>query len=254
MTPGKTIPTPARIAKLLAIVAVEPSRRVKCRQPGCGHGVYAAIHVVEENGQLMVLGSTCYAKRYEGAQALGIPAYSAGGSSGAPLTEAQRPLLIDTTAALMDSFRENHEKAMAQANAKLLALRERTAQAAAARRTLFSPSPRDPRPAPPQHPWPWQHHQNTSVAVVRAPAPENQCWVRVQHKDGTQKLVPWPAFDGWDETLPPAVGTPDLAIGAYAAPNIITALQWLRARGFTAPEVSRWPEVLKILPACPEHS
>ena len=24
-------------------------------QPGCGHGVYAAIHVVEENGQILVL-------------------------------------------------------------------------------------------------------------------------------------------------------------------------------------------------------
>jgi hypothetical protein len=30
--------------------------------------------------------------------------------------------------------------------------------------------------------------------------------------------------------------------------DVVMALQWLRARGFSAPAVSRWPEVLKILP------
>lgn len=49
-------------ARLLAIVAVLPQKRVQCS--GCGHGVYAAIHVVEENGQILVLGSTCFAKRF----------------------------------------------------------------------------------------------------------------------------------------------------------------------------------------------
>lgn len=34
--------------KLLAIVSVDPAKRVQCQNPGCGHGVYAAIHVVEK--------------------------------------------------------------------------------------------------------------------------------------------------------------------------------------------------------------
>ena len=36
--------------RLRAIVTVDEQDRVRCQQPGCGHSVYAAIHVVEENG------------------------------------------------------------------------------------------------------------------------------------------------------------------------------------------------------------
>ncbi len=49
-------------------------------------------------------------------------------------------------------------------------------------------------------PWLWQK-AGTSVAVLRSPAVQH--WVRVQHRDGTQKLVPWPVFDGWEHALPP---------------------------------------------------
>ena len=61
-------------------------------------------------------------------------------------------------------------------------------------------------------------------------------------------LAPWPAFDGWDETFPPSIGQPDQQLQAYAVPNIVAALQWLRQRGYEAPQVSRWPEVRKLLP------
>lgn len=44
-------------AKLLAIVAVEKTDRVRCGQPGCGHSVYRRIHVVREGCKLLVLGS-----------------------------------------------------------------------------------------------------------------------------------------------------------------------------------------------------
>ena len=74
-------------------------------QPGCGHGVYAAIHVVEENGQILVLGSTCFAKRFGSAAAVGLPAYSAGGGNGKPLTEDERQLLMNNTAELMARFK-----------------------------------------------------------------------------------------------------------------------------------------------------
>ena len=46
--------------KLVAIVAVEPADRVQCSQPGCGHSVYARIHVVREGDELIVLGSSCH--------------------------------------------------------------------------------------------------------------------------------------------------------------------------------------------------
>ena len=66
--------------------------------------MYAAIHVVEENGQILVLGSTCFAKRFGSASALGLPAYSAGGGNGKPLTEDERQLLMNNTAELYEKY------------------------------------------------------------------------------------------------------------------------------------------------------
>ena len=61
--------------RLRAVVAVDEKDRVQCQQPGCGHSVYAAVHVVEEDGRLLVLGSTCFAKRYGSSHALGPAQY-----------------------------------------------------------------------------------------------------------------------------------------------------------------------------------
>ena len=132
-------------ARLLAIVAVLPQKRVQCMQPGCGHGVYAAIHVVEENGQILVLGSTCFAKRFGSASALGLPAYSAGGGNGKPLTEDERQLLMNNTAELMARFKAEHDATMAAAEARLRELRERAPSFNIVRR----PAP-PPPPPPPQ--------------------------------------------------------------------------------------------------------
>src|SRR5690349_11602752 len=89
-------------ARLRAIVAVDVIDRVQCQQSGCGHSVYAAIHVVEEEGRLLVLGSTCFAKRYGDAHALGQAQY--GGDGGRKLTEEERRMLIQNTAALLAHF------------------------------------------------------------------------------------------------------------------------------------------------------
>ena len=231
-------------ARLLAIVAVLPQKRVQCMQPGCGHGVYAAIHVVEENGQILVLGSTCFAKRFGSASALGLPAYSAGGGNGKPLTEDERQLLMNNTAELMARFKAEHDATMAAAEARLRELRERAPSFNIVRR----PAP-PPPPPPPEHPWPWQHRQNSSVALLRGS--DGQCWVRVMHQNGKQMLSPWPMFRGWETALPAICGAPDLALKAYVVPNIVTAIQALRQLGYAAPEVTRWPEILKIAPRLP---
>lgn len=223
--------------RLLAIVAVSPDRRVFCQNPGCGHTVYAAIHIVEEGDQLLVLGSTCFAKRYGGLQALGNPAYSAGAGgtgSGAALTEEQRQILIDNTAAFIAQIRAEHERSKAQLEDRLRVLKERI------------PTLRAPRPVPafqprPAGPWPWQHTRNTSVALMRAPT--GQYWVRVQHQDGRQMLAPWPQFEGWKTALPPECGLPDTALEAYSTPDIASALAAMRALGFEGPAIGLWAHV-----------
>jgi len=101
-------------------------------------------------------------------------------------------------------------------------------------------------PGKPIHPWPWQHHKKKTVAIVKSP--KNQCWIRVTHHSGEQKLVPWPAFKDWEKTLPPECGTPDFVLQAYSVPDIVIALKTLRHMGYSSPIVTSWPRVLGHLP------
>ena len=95
--------------------------------------------------------------------------------------------------------------------------------------------------AQPSSPWPWQM-ERSSVALFTAP--DGAHWVRVQHKDRSQKLVPWPHFPGWESALPSGIGRADASIGAIAVDNIADAIQVLRQLGFLGPEVGRWQDVL----------
>lgn len=88
--------------RLRAIVAVDHSDRVQCQNPGCGHSVYAAVHVVEDGDRLLVLGSTCFIKRYGGANALGAALY--GGGGGRKLTALETAMLVQNTSALLAHF------------------------------------------------------------------------------------------------------------------------------------------------------
>jgi hypothetical protein len=82
--------------QLLAVVAVDRNRPVRCQQPHCGHSVHARVHVVEEAGQLLVLGSDCFAKRFGEGHAPGFGGHGAGGRV---LTDAERELLFEDEAA-----------------------------------------------------------------------------------------------------------------------------------------------------------
>lgn len=245
-----TEPPPAR---LRAIVAVDPSKAVRCQQPGCGRRVYAAVHVVEDAGQLLVLGSDCYSKRYGGGKALGGAYY--GSSSGRTLTNEERQLLIDNTAALLAHFAEQ-DRLQAEALARAAdqrreqqrqfddAVRARQEQLAreqvayAAPMRQLAPA-RNPQPV--ASPWTWQCQRNTSVAVLTSAS--GTAWVRVQHREGSQKLIPWPELVGWETLLPPSVGQPDFEVRGYTVRDVVYALQYLQTHGFSRPEVGRWRDV-----------
>lgn len=95
-------------------------------------------------------------------------------------------------------------------------------------------------------PWAWQKAWS-SVALLTAPTGEN--WVRVQHQDGSQKLVPWPRFDGWETALPTSVGVADPTLGAITVDDIVEAIRLLQKHGFRGPLVGSWQQVLpKIAP------
>jgi hypothetical protein len=241
-------------ARLRAVVTVDEKDRVQCQQSGCGHSVHAAVHVVEEGGRLLVLGSTCFAKRYGSAHALGQAQYSGGG--GRKLTEEERRMLIRNTQALLAHFEAQDS---AEAAAAALVVEQARAEELLRKQQMIDKIPR-PRAAYEEHqaaparaagpsglappspsPWPWQM-ERTSVALFTAPGGAH--WVRARHLDGSQKLVPWPRFPGWESALPASIGVPDASIGAVAVDNIVEAIRILHQNGFQGPVVGRWQDVL----------
>ncbi|MCY1165266.1 hypothetical protein D9M73_51690 [compost metagenome] len=235
------------MAKLLAIVEVDEAQKVQCQEPGCGHGVYKRIHVVDDGGKIMVMGSTCFEKRFGTAPNL-QPEYS-GNGAGRPLTDEQRQLLLQNTAQLIVLFDEE-----AKANrARLLESLERNRKAIAERQAVFEarsavlrqlraaevPSPR----SVPIMPWKWVKPMS-SMAYFHWP--DAQGWIRVMHATGGQVVMPWPASDGWDEALPPVVGSPDLELGGYRVNDIGPCISYLRKHAQWE-RIGIWRDIMEAL-------
>ena len=219
-------------AKLLAIVSVEHADRVRCGQPSCGHSVFRRIHVVREGGKLLVLGSTCFAKRYGADTALGGARY--GGGEGRPLTDTERQLLVTNTEALLARFEEEA--------ASLQAAKANQSPPPALRSRPAIATPQYARvPAHKETPWEWVKPW-TSVLYLKLK--DGSGWIRAQGRDDKHVLVPWPAFDGWDEALPPLFGHADSEYGGYVLPDVVPALQYLRNQAEWESKPGRWRDVM----------
>ena len=232
--------------KLLAIVEVPPAERVLCGQPECGHSVWKAIHVVKDGTELLVLGSTCFEKRYGYGNALGTPHYGGGGDS-RKLTSEERQLLAENTAELLARF-EEEERVRAEALAAAQAEAKAKTAAAARLAALVRPAPlQEPRTAEVMafnpvkaSPYPWMK-PGTSVCYFKLR--DGSGWVRVQRKDGQQILMPWPATDGWDEALPAHIGLADQEHGGYVVADLRAAVAYLRKVGDWDKVFVSWKEL-----------
>lgn len=87
--------------ELLQIVEVDPECKVRCCAPNCHRPVYKRIHVIRENGAIIVLGEICYKLLYEGAESKKSN-YFTGHSR--KLSAEERKLLIENTDALIKQF------------------------------------------------------------------------------------------------------------------------------------------------------
>jgi hypothetical protein len=88
----------AKSAYLVDVVEVDRDRRVRCQAEGCGHSVYARIHILLVGAQFQVLGGNCFQRLY-GRVLQDAKSYY-GGSVGSPtrLDEDMRLLLATNTA------------------------------------------------------------------------------------------------------------------------------------------------------------
>lgn len=226
--------------KLLAIVAVDPVRRIRCQQPHCGHSVYAKIHVVEEAGILFVLGSDCFAKRYGEGHPKEFHGYGFGG--GRVLTEAEREMLLTNTAALLAQFEAERIEERALAEAKLTAIRERLAEQSENNRLTelhrqdnWQQSRIDSEPELSQAvalPM-WTSLKKPNSSFFAYGMGEGQYWVLMQsaiHSGCFIAPAPMP-FESRDESLPPPIGVVDIEREVYSSDrDIDELLNWFASR------------------------
>lgn len=99
--------------ELLAVVKVDPDKRIRCMAPGCTHTVYARIHVLRDDGELRLVGSTCFEKFY-GDICTELHPYHAVFGEFKVLTEEETQMLTQNTEELLARFKlefETHKQA-----------------------------------------------------------------------------------------------------------------------------------------------
>lgn len=202
--------------KLLAIVSVEESKRVRCQYPGCGHPIYRSIHVVQDGSDLLLIGSTCITKDGFGTD-LGEPAYTHGGGGGRLLSEEERQALIANTAELIARLKFEYESRTAASIPATTVVKQMHAAQNPPRKT-----PHESR-SPAQ--WPWV---DPSRSMLLLQMPDGSTWLRVQARSGKHHLMPFPVFDGWDEVLPPIYGQVNSTSDGYELSNLVGAIQYMR--------------------------
>jgi len=96
--------------QLLMIVEVDHSQRIYCQAENCKSSVFKEIHVVREDHELKLYGSSCFAKKYNQLPPnLKSPLYQSH-STGAVLTAEERQMLTENTEKLLEKFRQRFEE------------------------------------------------------------------------------------------------------------------------------------------------
>lgn len=235
---------------LLAVVEVPERLRVVCCNAGCGRSVHRAVHVVRDNGQLLVLGSTCFERRY-GQGSLGSPRY--GGSQGSTLSAEEREMLANNTSALIARFEEELQRQQALDQSKQDAVsrsplypshtKTPASYAPVATRPLSSGAPALSLKAN-DSPWHWRHPQTEMTGFLLK---DGSGWVRVVHQDRHHWLMPWPAFQGWEALLPSDIATPDTELGGYFLTDLVRSVQFLRRLQSRDVRTMKWRDVQALL-------
>ena len=91
--------------KLITIVTVPQTKRVKCQHEGCGRHVYSKIHVVRINDEITFVGSVCFRKLFGELDLK--PTF--GGSIGTKLTESERELILQNTEIFLNELQSRYD-------------------------------------------------------------------------------------------------------------------------------------------------
>ncbi len=110
------------------------------------------------------------------------------------------------------------------------------------------------RPAPPVGPIsveidrsPWAAWRKPRNAFLFYGLKDGSAWVLFTHGDGRHVMAPWPeCVDGWEETMPARLCTPDLEIGAFVLTDRMAMMVYLSDFSRTVTSASNWTQLTAI--------
>ena len=107
-----TVPPAVPTWVLLGVIAVERHDRVQCQCKGCGHTIYARIHMIQwSDGNIECWGRDCYSREL-GRTPLGRQMEAVyAGLNGRKLTPEEREMLRTNRERLIAAFRAEQEAA-----------------------------------------------------------------------------------------------------------------------------------------------
>lgn len=110
--PSPVTPPPTPRWEFLTIISVAHSDRVQCQCKGCGHTIYANIHMVRTpDGDIQCWGSTCFARESGQIAFATAPLYPSLG--GRKLTDDERAMLLGNREVLIARFKSEYEASLA---------------------------------------------------------------------------------------------------------------------------------------------
>lgn len=183
-TSTEQLEAPESGAYLLVVVEVDRADRVQCQAEGCGHSVYKRIHVVLAGLEFKVLGSQCYERLY-GQATLTSQAPQYGTGTSRLLTQEERLILMENTAAFIEALEA--ERVELERRAALKAAQQRKNESA---RAAIQPTPQEHSLKWPQHiasdarspiyeggemlRWRWRTSEATTASIAKYEAYPSQ--------------------------------------------------------------------------------
>ncbi len=149
------------------------------------------------------------------------------------MTAAERQLLVNNTQELLAQFEEEA--------AHIQAAKVKQPPPALQPKAVFATPHHFQTSAPKETPWQWVKPRSSVLYLKQN---DGSGWIRAQRRDDKHVLVPWPAFDGWDEALPSVFGHADNEYGGYVLPDVVPALQYLRNHAEWETKPGRWSDVM----------
>lgn len=251
--------------RLLAIVSTEKDNRIRCQHQGCNHPVYSAIHVVLDDSQLKVIGSTCFKQGYPDLHSK-TDLTDRFGEKGRKLSPDELEKLMRNTEQLVAQLEEEY-KAHIKAEKRRIAEIERQQQESAQQRlhaiiqhetqrqetmllsqqeaerrwhefnekvakkttelALMATQREHTRMLPTSN---WVNPKKSALALRLK---DGTSWVRCEDLNGQQRLCPVETlqYEDWTLSLPTRCAQADLPTRSFITKNVIDALFILRTRG-----------------------